>query len=84
MLPGRVVDLSRLDPNAHEFASEVRKIAESDPPLTACVLAAGNSAASAPISEITSVESALTRLGALKVARIVTSLAVMRVFVSAP
>lgn len=80
-LPGVVVALSSLHPESTEFAEGVRNIAESDPPLAVRILAAANSAASAPITDVTSMEGALTRLGALRVSSLVTSLAVMRVFV---
>lgn len=81
MLSRVVVELSGLDPSSDQFAESVRALAESDPPFALRILAAANSAASAPIQDIMSIPEAVNRLGALRVANLVTSLGVMRVFV---
>lgn len=81
VLPTVVSKLMALDPRSDRHFEEVRLLIESEPSFTARILAAANSAASAPRSPITSVRAAILRMGSVPAANVVLTLAVAHVFV---
>jgi putative nucleotidyltransferase with HDIG domain len=81
VLPIVVSKLMALDPRSDRHFEEVRLLIESEPSFTARILAAANSAASAPRSPITSVRAAIMRMGSVPAANVVLTLAMAHVFV---
>ena len=81
LLPAVVAKLLALDPAAPGFFEEVVELARQDPPFATRLLRLANSASVAPLEPVTSLQLAVSRVGARRVAGLVTSLAVLRVFV---
>jgi len=81
MLPSVVTRLLSLRADDDDFFEKVVDVAREDPPLATRLLRLANSASSAPASPITALPQAVTRIGARSVAGLVTSMAVLRVFV---
>ncbi len=80
MLPSGVGELISLDARADDYAARVIDIAEREPALAARLLSVANGAVSAPAKPITGLREALVRLGARRVATLITSFGMMRVF----
>ncbi len=80
-LPSIVGELMSLDANADDFSARVIEIAEREPALAARLLSVANGAVSAPTKPILTLREALLRLGAKRVAILITSFALLRVFV---
>lgn len=70
-----------LDRDSDEFFDEVLELIEGDPTFAARLLAAANSASSAPRHPIQSVRGALTRLGSTGASELILAIAVSRVFI---
>ena len=81
VLPTVVARLMMLDHDSDAYFDRVLELLESDPTFAARILAAANSAASGPRSPVTSVRTALTRLGSEVASNVVLTAAVSRVFV---
>lgn len=81
LLPAVVVRMMGLTLDSDQLFEEVLEIASQDPSLALRVLRMANSAMSAPVSPIETLERAVLRLGAAHVAELVTAAAVTRVFV---
>lgn len=81
MLPSTVVELIGLDPSSDDYPTQVQEVVERDPSLAARVLSWANSATSGPREPIQSLPQAIMRMGARRAAQLITSVAVMRVFV---
>jgi len=81
LLPDVVVRLLQLNPNDDDFFDQVLALSQEDPTFALQVIRLGNSASSAPISQIKSLEEAVARVGADAIAGLITSMAVLRVFV---
>ena len=81
MLPIVVARLLSLSPHAEDYFEQVVGLVSIDPPFLARVLQSANSASSAAASPIVTIERAVARIGANSVASLVTSSAVMKVFV---
>ena len=80
-LPAVVLELERALHDDETGAEDVARIMEEDPSLTATTLRVANSAFyGAAAGTITSVQSAVARLGFREVSRLCTSLAVIRTF----
>ncbi len=80
VLPDLVMRLVTLDMQADESYDEVVSIARQDPTFAARVLSLANSAALAPGAPVTSIAQAVARIGAWRIAELVSSMAVMDVF----
>ena len=81
LLPDVVVRLLQLKPDDELFFDKVLELAQEDPTFALQVIRLGNSASSAPISQIKSLQEAVARVGADAIAGLITSMAVLRVFV---
>ena len=80
LLPSVVARLLALSPNDEDYFEKVLTLAEEDPPLALRIIKLSNSASSAPINPITSLQGAIARIGANEIGNLITSMAVMRVF----
>jgi len=80
-LPSVIGELIALDPSNDDYTSRVNEIAAREPALAGRLLSVANGAMSAPANQITTLHDALVRLGARRVSTLVTSFAVMQVFV---
>ena len=80
-LPAVVARLMSLKRDADDYFEQVHDLLREDPPFAVKMLHVANSAMYAPISPITTLPAALARLGANRIAELVTSAAVTRVFV---
>lgn len=81
LLPDVVVRLLQLKPEDEAFFDKVLELSQEDPTFALQVIRLGNSASSAPISQIKSLQEAVARVGADAIAGLITSMAVLRVFV---
>ncbi len=81
LLPDVVVRLLQLKPEDESFFDKVLELSQEDPTFALQVIRLGNSASSAPISQIKSLQEAVARVGADAIAGLITSMAVLRVFV---
>ncbi len=80
-LPAIVMALSTLDPMSPDFPRKIRDLVSQEPAMCTRVLQRVNSARFAPVQDVVSVREGLTRLGADEVAKLLTSLSVVQVFV---
>ena len=80
LLPQVLVKLMQLDSASDDYFDEFEKLVKEDPTFAVRVIALANSASSAPVSPITSIRDAITRMGASTISSLVASLAVQRVF----
>jgi len=82
MLPVVVYELMKYDPDSKDFYDVVLKLAQSDPPLATALLGYANSAAFAQhqAARISSVKSALSRVGAKRLFELLFTSSVTRVF----
>ena len=76
VLPTVLAKLMALDANSDAHFEEMLRLIEAEPNFSARLLAAANSAASAPRNPITSVRSAFLRLGSVPATNLVLSVAV--------
>ena len=81
LLPDVVVRLLQLKPEDESFFDKVLVLSQEDPTFALQVIRLGNSASSAPVSQIKSLQEAVARVGADAIAGLITSMAVLRVFV---
>ena len=81
MLPSVVARFVSMNPNADDYFEKVRGLASEDPPFAVRLIQLANSPAYSPVKPITTIAAAITRIGVNAVAGLVTSMAVMRVFV---
>lgn len=80
LLPIVVARLLALSPNDEDYFEQVLTLSQEDPPLALRLIKLANSASSAPMNPITSLQGAIVRIGARQIAGLITSMAVMRVF----
>jgi putative nucleotidyltransferase with HDIG domain len=80
LLPAVVTEILSLDPGADEYLKRLVRLARCDPAFAVRVLQCANSAASAPLTPIVSLEAAVIRLGAQQCAGLILALAVIKVF----
>lgn len=81
LLPQVLVKIMQLDKEANDYFEQFEALAKEDPPFAVRVVALANSAASAPVSPITSIKESIIRMGAGTIGSLVASLSVQRVFV---
>lgn len=81
VLPTAVAKLMMLRPEDESYAEEVIKVLESEPNFSTRLVSAANSAASAPVTPITTLNAAIARMGSRNASNLILSLAVTKVFV---
>lgn len=81
LLPAVVTEILSLDSGADDYLDHLVRLARRDPPFAVRVLQCANSAHSAPLTPIASLERAAMRLGTEQCAGLVLALAVVKVFV---
>ena len=81
LLPAVVTEILSLDSGADDYLDRLVRLARRDPPFAVRVLQCANSAHSAPLTPIASLERAAMRLGTEQCAGLVLALAVVKVFV---
>lgn len=81
LLPSVIGELMGLHPSDDSFADDLIACVQKEPNFTTRLIAAANSAASSPLSPITTLRAAVTRIGAKNVMPMILSFAVIRVFV---
>ncbi len=81
LLPAVVSEVLALNANSDDYFDRLLHLAERDPPFAVSVLRCANSASSAPLTVIVSLEHAVTRLGTQRCAGLILALAVIKVFV---
>lgn len=81
MLPAVFGELIGLDASADDYGARVGEIAGREPGLAGRLLSVANGAVLAPASQITTLRDALVRLGARRVSTLISSFAMMKVFV---
>ena len=81
LLPAVVSEVLALNANADDYFDRLLHLAERDPPFAISVLRCANSASSAPLTAIVSLDQAVTRLGTQRCAGLILALAVIKVFV---
>lgn len=80
LLPQVLVKLLQLDRSDDNYFDDFELLVKEDPAFAIRVIAIANSSASAPISPITTIRDAVTRMGATTISNLVASLAVQKVF----
>lgn len=80
-LPIVVAKLMALRPDDDRYVEHLVELLETEPTFSVRLIAAANSAASAPVRPITTVRGAVARIGATAVSHMIFSMAVLRVFV---
>lgn len=80
LLPQSLVSVLRLDPDEDDYFDRFEELAREDPALAVKIVSFANSAASAPMSPILSIQAALARMGIQPIRSLVASLGVQRVF----
>ena len=80
LLPQSLVSVLRLDPDEGDYFDRFEELAREDPALAVKIVSFANSAASAPMSPILSIQAALARMGIQPIRSLVASLGVQRVF----
>lgn len=81
LLPSSVNKLIALDSSDVQYFDEVQQLAELDPIFTAKLIAVANSAASSPVTKITSIQHAITRIGADQINGLAAAFAVSKIFI---
>ena len=81
ILPAVIAQLMTLDRADDDYADRVVELIGAEPNFSARVIAAANSAASAPRSPITTLGPAVARIGSVDAANLVVAVGVSRVFV---
>lgn len=81
VLPAAVTKLMTLDRSRRDYFDRVLALIESEPNFAARILAAANSASSAPLVPVTTLATAIARLGGATSANLVLAASVTRVFV---
>ncbi len=80
LLPQSLVSVMSLDPDEDDYFERFEELAREDPALAVKIVSFANSAASAPMSPILSIQGALARMGIQPIRSLVASLGVQRVF----
>lgn len=81
LLPVVVTKMLTLNRDAEDYFEEITQLAGQDPTFAVRLIRIANSSALAARSQITSLRSAIVRLGTAQIAALVTSIAVSRIFV---
>lgn len=81
LLPEVVVQLLKLNTNDDNYFDNVLTLAQKDPTFAIQIIRLSNSAKNAPVSPISSLEEAIARVGVDAVAGIITSMAVLKIFI---
>lgn len=81
VLPMVVAKLMALDRADDDYADQVVALIAAEPNFSARVIAAANSAASAPASPVTALGAAIARIGSVHATNLVLALGITRVFI---
>lgn len=81
LLPSAVCNLMALSTSDKNFFKKVQQYAKQDPTFAVRIIKVANSAASAPLKEITTIKHAVTRIGTLQIKALATAMAVTKIFV---
>jgi len=81
VLPAVVSRLLALNPNDDNHFEDVLKLSQEDPPFALRIIKLSNSASSAPVNPITTLQNAVLRIGTKQISSMAASMAVMHVFV---
>lgn len=81
VLPAAVAQLIALSMSDELYFEKVKKLAAQDPTFTARLIKVANSAANAPIHQITSISQAVSRIGTRQIKGLITAFAVAKIFV---
>jgi len=81
MLPSVVSRMMELDADSNNFQKDALKIISEDPTFAARVIQLSNSAYSHPLMPILTLKDAIIRMGSENILNLVTSLAILKVFV---
>jgi len=81
LLPSAVCKLMGLSISNEHYFEYVQQLAEQDPTFAVRLIRQANSAAQSPTSEITSLKSAVARIGALQIKRLLTAFSVAQIFI---
>jgi len=81
LLPASVTQLMSLSISDDRYIEKVKELAEQDPTFTTRLIRLANSAANAPISQITSISHAVSRIGTRQIKGLITSFAIAKIFV---
>lgn len=84
LLPGVITKMLALDRDDDDYFRQILPLAQDDPSLALRIIKLSNSAAFMGASPANTLEVALTRLGAYQIAALVSSLAVLKVFIPTP
>ena len=80
LLPQVLVKLLQLNQTSDDYFDDFELLVKEDPTFAVRVIALANSASSAPVTPITSIRDAITRMGVATISSLVASLAVQKVF----
>ncbi len=80
LLPQVLVKLFQLNRQSEDYFDDFERLVKEDPTFAVRVIALANSSLSSPVSPITCIRDAITRMGAATISSLVSSLAVQRVF----
>lgn len=81
LLPSAITQLMALSISDERYFEKVKELAEQDPTFTVRLIKVANSVANAPLSQITSINHAISRIGTRQIKGLITAFAVAKVFV---
>lgn len=81
VLPATVMHILTLRQNDEDYFEKLLKLSQEDPAFALRIIKVANSAANAPRNPIKNLQGAIARLGTQQVGSLITSFAVMRVFI---
>lgn len=81
LLPATVAQLMALSTSDERYFEKVSELAESDPTFTLRLIKLANSAANSPVTPITSISRAISRIGARQIKGLTKSFAIAKIFI---
>lgn len=81
MLPSVVSKLIALSIEDEQYFDKVQQLAEWDPTFTVRLIKLANSAANVPVSQITTIQHAISRIGTRQIKGLATAFAITKIFV---
>lgn len=80
LLPSVVARLLAVSPDDNDYFEQLLALAREDPPFALRLIRLANSSFSAPVDPISTIQGAIVRIGGREINNLVTSMAVMQVF----
>jgi len=80
-LPSAIAQLIALSISDDRYFEKVKELSEQDPTFTSRIIQIANSAANAPIEQITSISHAVSRIGTRQIKGLITAIAIAKIFV---